>query len=67
MRMCIPNRSMLVVVMLAALAPGCTQQPAGEIADTVYTNGRIYTVNEAQPWAEAVAINDGMLAEVSPC
>ena len=28
-------------------------------ADVVYTNGRIYTVNEAQPWAEAVAIQDG--------
>jgi len=28
-------------------------------ADTVYTNGRIYTVNEAQPWVEAVAIKDG--------
>jgi predicted amidohydrolase YtcJ len=28
-------------------------------ADTVYTNGRIYTVNEDQPWAEAVAIRDG--------
>jgi predicted amidohydrolase YtcJ len=29
------------------------------VADTVYTNGKIYTVNEAQPWAEAVAIKDG--------
>ncbi len=28
-------------------------------ADTVYTNGKIYTVNEAQPWVEAVAIKDG--------
>ena len=28
-------------------------------ADTVYTNGKIYTVNEAQPWAEAVAIKEG--------
>ena len=29
-----------------------TQQPA----DTVFTNGKVYTVNEEQPWAEAVAI-----------
>ena len=29
------------------------------VADTVYTNGKIYTVNHAQPWAEAVAIKDG--------
>jgi hypothetical protein len=26
-----------------------------QVADTVYTNGKIYTVNERQPWAEAVA------------
>ena len=31
----------------------------GEFADTAYTNGKIYTVDEAQPWAEAVAIKDG--------
>jgi predicted amidohydrolase YtcJ len=30
-----------------------------QIADTIYTNGKIYTVNKAQPWAEAVAIKDG--------
>ena len=29
------------------------------LADTVYTNGKIYTVNATQPWAEAVAIKDG--------
>jgi hypothetical protein len=29
------------------------------VADTVYANGKIYTVNEAQPWAEAVAVKDG--------
>ena len=28
-------------------------------ADVVYTNGMIYTVNEAEPWAQAVAIKDG--------
>lgn len=30
-------------------------------ADLVLTNGRIYTVNEAQPWAQAVAIANGAL------
>ena len=33
-------------------------------ADTIYTNGKIYTVNEAQPWAEAVAIKDGKFVAV---
>ena len=37
---------------------------AREIADAVYRNGRIYTVNEAQLWAEAVAIKDGKLLVV---
>lgn len=30
-----------------------------QIADTTFTNGHIYTVNDAQVWAEAVAIKDG--------
>ncbi|MDB4307859.1 amidohydrolase [Gammaproteobacteria bacterium] len=33
-------------------------------ADTVYTNGKIYTVNEVQPWVEAVAIKDGKFVAV---
>ena len=47
-----------LATILVALTLGCAQQPAGEVADTVYTNGKIYTVNDAQPWAEAVAIKD---------
>ncbi len=35
-----------------------------EVADVVYTSGRIYTVDEAQPWAEAVAIKDGRFLAV---
>jgi predicted amidohydrolase YtcJ len=37
---------------------------AQSTADTVYTNGKIYTVNEKQPWAEAVAIKDGKFVKV---
>jgi len=33
-------------------------------ADTVLTNGKIYTVNPLQPWAEAVAIKDGKYSYV---
>ena len=58
-----------LIALLVSLA-GCSpaDQPATESstaapntnsADTVYSNGRIYTVNEAQPWAESVAIKDG--------
>jgi predicted amidohydrolase YtcJ len=35
-----------------------------DTADSVYTNGKIYTVDEAMPWAEAVAIKDGKFIAV---
>jgi len=41
----------------------CNNQ-SKESADTIYKNGRIYTVNEAQPWAEAVAIKDGKFIKI---
>ncbi len=34
------------------------------IADVVVLNGKIYTVNPKQPWAEAVAIKDGTIIHV---
>ena len=44
---------------VAAVAPD-----SATVADTIYTNGKIYTVNEDQPWAEAVAIKDGKFITV---
>ena len=49
----------ITAVVMLVFVVGCSQQPDGEIADTIYTNGKIYTVNEAQPWVEALAIKDG--------
>jgi len=46
------------------LVAGCQSHRQGDIADTIYTNGRIYTVNEAQPWAQAVAVKDGKFLNV---
>jgi len=37
---------------------------AAQLGDLVFTNGAIYTVNPAQPWAEAVAIHDGLIVAV---
>ena len=34
-----------ILIAAAVSVTGCNGS-----ADTVYTNGRIYTVNEAQPW-----------------
>jgi predicted amidohydrolase YtcJ len=50
----------IAMVGLTALTTGC-QNPK---ADIVYYNGRIYTVNEDQPWAEAVAVKDGRYIHV---
>ena len=63
----------LIVAITISLA-GCSpaDPPAAETndaplvdaADTVYINGRIYTVNESQPWAESVAIKNGKFIAV---
>lgn len=36
-----------------------TRPSMSEVADVVYRNGRIYTVDTAQPWAESLAVKDG--------
>jgi predicted amidohydrolase YtcJ len=47
----------IAMLMLAA----CVEDSGMQIqpADSVFINGRIYTVDAARPWAEAVAIRDG--------
>jgi hypothetical protein len=62
-------RTLSLLVVFTMLFAGCTSddQPAAETgnasvvdaADTVYINGKVYTVNQAQPWAEAIAVKDG--------
>ena len=37
---------------------------SAQMAETVYTNGKIYTMDEEQPWVEAVAIKDGKFIRV---
>ena len=34
---------------------------AAPSADTLLVNGQVYTVNPAQPWAEAIAVRDGRI------
>lgn len=50
-------RTTLFLFLLATLF-ACKETPM-ETADTIYFNGKIYTVNDAQAQAEAVAIKDG--------
>lgn len=53
-------------IILVMLFSGCSagDNEQTDFADTIYINGKIYTVNEAQPWAEAVAIKDGKFLKV---
>ena len=67
-------KKLFLTLSVAILMSGCsrTEQSVvgtsdvvqNDVADTEYTNGKIYTVNEAQTWAEAVAIKDGELLKV---
>ena len=56
-----------ILVLAGTLVASCSEEQSTAVdtkakappTDTVYTNGKIYTVNEKQPWVEAVAIKDG--------
>jgi len=49
---------------LAALLLLTASVASAQTADLILTNGRVYTVEKAQPWAEAVAIRDGRIVAV---
>ena len=50
---------LLITLLLSISAAALAASP-----DTVYVNGRIYTVDGARPWAEALAIADGKFVAV---
>jgi len=55
----------LVTGLLAVGAISCsTAEQTREPADVVFTNGRVYTVNAQQPWAEAVAVKANKIVYV---
>jgi len=55
---------MLIVIAIVLSLTGCAQQPVENPADYVFTNAKVYTVNEAQPWAEAVAVRGNEIVYV---
>lgn len=59
-------RNAIAVFLAVTLAACNSSQPPADTtgADMVLTNGRIYTVDEARSWAEAVAISDGRISHV---
>ncbi len=62
-RQCV-SRSGVAGALAILLASCGTMATAETHADVVITNARIYTVNEAAPWAQAVAIADGKIVAV---
>jgi len=54
-------KQILILALCIIFIVNCSKQ---ETADVIYKNGKIYTVNENQPWAEAVAIKDGKFIKV---
>ncbi|TWT84552.1 N-substituted formamide deformylase precursor [Planctomycetes bacterium CA13] len=51
--------SVFAIAVLPAIA-FAQQKPA----DTLFTGGKVYTVNDAQPWAEAVAVTGNQIVFV---
>ena len=74
------KKSIVVVLICTLVSVGCSQKsdepeatnPVADNGDSVvhntatkvFTNTTVYTVNEAQPWAEAVAINGNKIVYV---
>jgi predicted amidohydrolase YtcJ len=63
------SRMGLTVLLVAGVMCMCSALPAraesqANAADTIVTHAKVYTVNHAQPWAEAVAIKNGMIVAV---
>lgn len=57
--------SLTMSCMLVGFVPVTQQQEhSKEIADTIFINGKVYTVEVKQPWAEAVAIAKGKIIYV---
>jgi len=53
-------QKILIIIILSILGLASTQSKTGP-ADIVFKNGNIYTVNERQPHAEAIAVKAGKI------
>ena len=60
-------RQLVLPLVIVALVTSCSRSATPDTAtgaDSVYRNGRIYTVDARRSWAEAVAIADGRIRYV---
>ncbi|WP_283787144.1 amidohydrolase [Bermanella sp. WJH001] len=60
------KQQLLACSLVAGLLPGCVDVEAGakDPNRQLWMNGEIYTVNEQQPWADAMVIEDGTIVYV---
>ena len=56
--------TILTTTLLLAACGGQPRERQESVADLVFTNGRVYTVDEERSWAQAVAISDGKIVYV---
>src|ERR1035438_2210494 len=54
----------VVAAVFAGVVSPVRAESQASAPDVIFTHGKVYTVNPAQPWAEAVAIKDGMIVAV---
>ena len=51
----------ILILIIIAQTPAAN---ATDTADYVYTNAKVYTVDETQPWAEAVTVQGNKIVYV---
>jgi len=56
----------LIVVFSLVLSCRSGREPGSPAAELILKNAAVYTLNEAQPWAEAVAVAGGKIVFVGP-
>jgi predicted amidohydrolase YtcJ len=61
------RRNLIFMFVLGVFLSACSETETPSVtpgAETVFVNGRIYTVDAGRTWAEAVAITDGRISYV---
>ena len=54
----------IVITGFLSIASEAAVESTQANADQVFVNGGVYTMNQSMPWAEAVAIQDGIVVAV---
>jgi len=57
----LPRRTIWVSLISAAATLISACETTSPVADLVFTNGNIYTVDEETPWAQSVSVKDGLI------